>query len=83
MRIHQSIAPVFFLLTFVRITKGAAPPSYPLACESEDGKIGWCMNQYNSNDRLRCPLRFNDWAEPEEGDCPNDEDVSKPSGQDG
>jgi len=66
MRISNTIAPAFVLLTLAGITKGATP------CESEEGKIGWCMNQYNRNDRQNCPLRFNDWAEPMEGDCPND-----------
>lgn len=71
MRIHNLIALAFFLSAFIRIIKGR------ITCESEEGKIGWCMNQYDPNDRLNCPLRFNDWAEPADGECPDDR-VSNP-----
>jgi len=66
-----SVAIAFFLLAFTPSTKGARIP-----CESEDGQIGWCMNQYNPNDRADCPIEF--WEEPiDDDECPDDR-VSNP-----
>ena len=73
MRIHKAIVIALFQLALTGMAKGAT------TCESEEGKIGWCMNQYDFNDRQHCPLRFNDWAEPAEGECPDDR-VSNPLG---
>jgi hypothetical protein len=64
-----------FLSTLTGFTNGQT------LCEAEDetdGRIGWCMNQYNPTDRSNCPLATYDWADPEEGDCPNDTDVLNP-----
>jgi hypothetical protein len=41
-------------------------------CETERGQIGWCMNQYDPNDRADCSLRYFDWDDPADGECFDD-----------